>query len=85
MKDCSMSSSLRDPILVLLASLVAHDHFRPSTIGQAVVIAALCATHCYNLYLNSKKEKPVNEEVKKELAELRQAVNSVKLTKVFAR
>jgi hypothetical protein len=83
MKDCTMT--LKNPILVLLTSMIVHDHFRASSLGQAVAIAALCATYAYNLYLDSKKEAPINEEVKKELQELRGAITSLKINKVFGR
>lgn len=76
---------LKDPMLILISSLILHDHFRPSTIGQAIVIAALSAVYGYNTYLNSKKEVPINDEIKKQVEEMRQMMNSLKLTKVFGR
>jgi hypothetical protein len=82
----------RNPILILLGSLVAHAHFKETSIGEAIVVAALCALYGYNLYLDSKKEKPINEDTKREIADLRdtvftlkETVGHFKMTKVFGK
>lgn len=76
---------LNDPILILLTSLVVHAHFKITSLGEAATIAALCALYGYQLYLDSKKEKPINDTVKKEIEDLRSAVNALKVGRAFGR
>lgn len=76
---------LKNPILVFLGSLVAHAHFRVTSIGEALAIAALCALYGYQLYLDSKREEPVNDQVKKELAEMRSILAALKIGRAFGK
>lgn len=76
---------LKNPALILLTSLVAHAHFRVTSIGEAIAIAALSGLYAYSLYLSSKKEPPVNDTVKQEVADLRSAVNALKVGRAFGR
>ena len=75
----------KNPALILLGSLVLHSHFKVITLGEAVAIAALSALYAYTLYLDSKREKPINDAVKQEVADLRSAVNALKVGRAFGR
>lgn len=77
--------NLKNPALILLCSLVAHSHFKTISIGEALAIAALSALYAYSLYLESKQEKPINEELKKELQEIRSTVLALKVGRAFGR
>ena len=76
---------MKNPALLLLTSLILHAHFRVTSIGEALAIAALAALYAYNLYLDSKQETPVNEALKAELADLRVTVNALKVGRAFGR
>lgn len=75
----------KDPILLSLVSLIVHSHFRSISIGEALAVGFLCAAHAYQLYLNSQKEEPINEAVKKELGDLRSMVNALKIGRAFGK
>jgi hypothetical protein len=55
------------------------------TVGEALAIGALAALYAYTLYLDSKKEKPINDQVKQEVEDLRSAVNALKVGRAFGR
>jgi Ca2+/Na+ antiporter len=77
--------NLKSPALILLFSLIAHSHFKAINIGEALAISALCVLYGYTLFLDSKREAPINEEVKKELQELRSAVSALKVARAYGR
>jgi len=54
-------------------------------IGDALVIASLCALCAFKFYTDSKKEIPINDSVKNELSDLRSAVNGLKMAKSLQR
>lgn len=61
-----------------------------ASIGDALALAALAGLYGYQYYLETKKEKPVDEEYKKKIAYLSQEVeslkssmNAVKIAKTF--
>jgi hypothetical protein len=54
-------------------------------IGDACALGALCALYGFILFLDSKKEVPINDQVKSELEQLRSAVNNLKLAKTVGR
>lgn len=76
---------MKNPSLILLCSLILHSHFKTISVGEAVAIAALCALYGFTLYVDSKKVQPINDEVKADLAELRSAVNALKIGRAFGR
>jgi hypothetical protein len=77
--------NIKNPLLILLASLILHAHFRETSIGEAIAVASLCAAYGYSLLLESKKEKPINDEVKKELAEMRSILLALKVGRAFGK
>lgn len=77
--------NIKNPALILLCSLVAHSHFKSINVGEALAIAALCALYAYSLYLESKQEAPINDEVKKELHEMRSMLTALKVGRAFGR
>ncbi len=63
-----------------------------ASVGDAAALAALCSLYGYILHLESKREKPINEQVRSEIAQLRLQVeqvkdttNGLKLAKTFNR
>jgi hypothetical protein len=56
-----------------------------SSLGEACALAALCALYGFILYLESKKEVPINDSIKEELRHLRSAIDSIKLAKSVGR
>jgi hypothetical protein len=68
-------------MLVLGARLVVKG----ASIGDAVALAALCGLYAYTLYLASKIETPINDSVKNDLEQLRNAVQSLKIAKTFGK
>jgi hypothetical protein len=54
-------------------------------IGDACALAALCGLYGFILYLDSKREVPINDQVKSELEQLRSAVQNLKLAKSVGR
>ena len=76
---------IKNPILILLTSLIVHAHFRVTSVGEALAIAALCAVYAYNLYLESKKEEPINDVLKKEIADIRATMGALKVGRAFGK
>lgn len=75
----------KNPALILLSSVVLHSHFKVVTVGEALVVAALSALYAYSLFLDSKKQKPVNQEVTEKLEEMRSTINALKVARAYGR
>lgn len=75
---------LSHSLLLLCLSLARHMLYS-SSLGDAIVVAALASSYCYSLYLESKKEEPINDAIKSELENLRTAVSSLKIAKSLSR
>lgn len=56
-----------------------------ASIGDAVALIGLCALYAYTLYLDSNKEEPINDQIKSEVEQLRNAVNALKVAKSLGR
>jgi len=50
-----------------------------ASIGDAVALVGLASLYGFNLYLEHKKESSVSADFRKEIDELRGAINTVKL------
>lgn len=74
-----------NPCLVLLSLVCARAVIFGASIGDAIAIAALAGLYGCNHYLKSKEEPPVNEELKRELADLKSTVNAIKVGRAFGR
>ena len=72
-----------EPCLILFAVSVARAAVLGATIGDALAIAALAGLYGYRLYLDSKTELPINEEVKDQIAELKGSVSALKLQRTL--
>lgn len=66
-------------------SLVVRMLICGSNIGESVALAAMGGVFCFLVYLENKNEAPINEQVKKDIEELRSAVNALKVEKAFRR
>lgn len=69
--------------LVLLCAAVGRHLVYASSIGDACVIAALAGLYGFICFTDSKKEIPINDSVKSELAHLQSSVNALKVAKAF--
>ncbi len=60
-----------------------------ASIGDAGALVALCALYAFFLYLETKKQLPINDsfkaEVRLELEQLKTSMNGIKLTKTLGR
>lgn len=74
-----------NPSLSLLVALCARSVVFGASVGDALAIAAAAGLYGYWLYLESKKELPVNEQVREEIQELRGAINALKISKSLGR
>lgn len=68
-------------LLVITARIVILG----ASLGDALAAAALAGLYGYTLYLEGKKQEPINDEVKKELSLLRDQVNTLKVAKSMGR
>lgn len=80
-----MPEFCKNPSFVLLSSVILHSHFKTVSVGEALVVAALCALYAYSLFLDSKKQKPVNVEVMEKLEEMRSTMNAMKVARAYGR
>lgn len=51
----------------------------PINIADSIVMLALSGLYGYNLFLKSKQERPINEEVKREIAEIKSVVTALSI------
>ena len=56
-----------------------------ASIGDAMALGALAALYGFSLYLESVRQAPLNDQVKKELEELKTSVASLKLGRSMGR
>ncbi len=60
-----------------------------ASIGDAGALAALCALYGFSLYLETKKQQPINDsfkaEVRLELEQIKTSMNGLKISKAFGR
>lgn len=55
-----------------------------ASIGDAIALCGFAALCAYNFYLESIKEQPINESFKKELEDMKSAINSLKISKTYS-
>lgn len=65
-----------DVLLVLLLALGARSLI-DSNIAQAMVVMAFCGLYGYTKFLRSKEVVPLNEEVQRQLEEMRSTVSGL--------
>lgn len=56
-----------------------------ASIGDSFVLFALSALLAYQFFLESKKELPINDNIKLQIGELKDAVNALKMGKSLGR
>ena len=54
-------------------------------VGDALAVAALGGLYAFTLFLESKKEAPVNESIKKELSDVKAALAALRVGKTIGR
>lgn len=69
------------PCMCLLLVVVARAVVFSASVGDALAIAALSALYGFDLYLESKKEVPINDSIKEEISALKSAISALKLQK----
>lgn len=50
-----------------------------SSVSDAIALFALAGLYGFSLFLESKKETPINDEIKKDLENVKSAVNALKI------
>ena len=73
-----------NPALSCLIGITLRVIIKSATVGDAIALFAVCALYAYQAYLESRKEKPVNDSIKLEVKELRDALNALKVAKSFS-
>lgn len=83
--------SIQKALLALIAIFLADKIYvdiRSShglTIGDAIAVLALCASHAFQTYLNNKAEATIPEELKKDLETMKSTVASLKVGSVLTK
>lgn len=71
--------------VALLCLSVGKILITGATLGDAIAVAALAGLYGFTYYLESKKELPINDQVKSELEQMRSAINGLKISKTFSK
>lgn len=72
-----------NPALCCLIGITLRIIIKGASVGDSIALFAVCALYGYQAWVESKKEAPINETVKQQVQELRDAVNSLKIAKSF--
>jgi hypothetical protein len=57
----------------------------PTSIADAIIFLGLSGLYGYKLYLNSKSEVPVNEDIRKELSEVKSVITAMSIKPVSSK
>jgi hypothetical protein len=71
--------------LLFLAILLVRSAIVGAGIGDAIALTAAAALYAYSLYLETKREQPVNDQIRKDVETLKHSVDSLKMAKNFSR
>lgn len=69
--------------VALLCLLVGKVLITGASIGDAIAIAALAGLYGFTYYVESKREIPINDQIKSELEQMRSSINGLKISKTF--
>jgi aspartyl/asparaginyl beta-hydroxylase (cupin superfamily) len=67
--------------LSALIALTGRAAVFGASIGDALSIISTCSLLALTLYLESKQQLPIHEEIRKEVSEIKSSVNALKLMK----
>lgn len=69
----------------LLSAYVAKLLYFGANVSDAIIVASLVGLVSFFYFVNSKKEQPINDEVKKDIEELKNRVSNISIAKTFVR
>ena len=72
-------------INILVVAIVARIVFKGAEIGDALALLPLIGFQCHQNYLKSKEVEPLTPRVEKELAEMKSALNAIKIAKAYGK
>jgi hypothetical protein len=70
--------------LLFLGILLLRDSIKGANVGDAIALAAVAGLYGYKLFLESK-QKVEDASLRSEVAQIRQAVDSLKIAKAMGR
>jgi hypothetical protein len=73
-----------NPALCCLLGITARILIKGASVGDSIALFAVCALYGYQTYVESRKEIPINDTIKQQVSELRDAINSLKVAKTFS-
>lgn len=71
--------------LSFVGVLLLRILFKGATIGDSIALSALCSLYGYTKYLTFKVEIPINDSLKIDIENLKNAVGSLKIAKSMGR
>lgn len=74
-----------DVCLVFLACLIIRNVIKGANVGDAIAICGVASLYGYRSYLEIKKVVHVNDEIKKDVSDLKSSVNSLKIARSFTK
>jgi hypothetical protein len=76
---------LSHPSLLILMALCARVVALGATLPESIAIVACASVYGLSLYLESRKQAPVSDELQKDVADLKSAIGALKIAKTFGR
>jgi len=73
-----------NPALCCLLGITIRILVKGASVGDSIALLAVCALYGYQAYVESCKEVPINDTIKQQVTELRDAINSLKVAKTFS-
>lgn len=68
---------------VLLLAVTVKVVINSLSIGDSLAVLGIIAAHVGLIFLEGKKEKPVNEQVREEMADMRSKLDNLTIKTVF--
>lgn len=67
--------------LFAIVALTGRAAWFGASIGDALSIISACSLLALTLYLESKQQLPINDEIRREVSEIKSSVNALKIMK----